>query len=33
LATLLLEYKNDEWARFNSAVTDWERTMYWDDTP
>lgn len=33
LAKLLLEYKTDEWARFNSAVTDWERTMYWDDTP
>lgn len=33
LAELLLEYKTDEWARFNSAVTDWERMMYWDDTP
>lgn len=33
LAKLLLEYKTDEWARFNSAVTDWERKMYWDDTP
>lgn len=33
LSTLLLEYKTDEWARFNSAVTDWERAMYWDDTP
>lgn len=33
LSELLLEYKNDEWARFNSAVTDWERMMYWDDTP
>lgn len=33
LAELLLQYKTDEWARFNSAITDWERTMYWDDTP
>ena len=33
LAQLLLEYKTDEWARFNSAITDWERTMYWEDTP
>lgn len=33
LSQLLLDYKRDEWARFNSAITDWERTMYWDDTP
>ncbi|SUA31220.1 glutamine synthetase, catalytic domain, putative [Mycolicibacterium fortuitum] len=33
LGNLLLEYKTDEWARFNSSITDWERTMYWEDTP
>lgn len=33
LSDLLVEYKSDEWARFNSTITDWEREMYWDDTP
>jgi glutamine synthetase len=33
IADLYAAYKADEWARFNAAVTDWERTMYWDDTP
>ena len=33
LADLLVDYKTDEWARFNSAVTTWERDMYWGDLP
>jgi glutamine synthetase len=33
LADLLVEYKADEWARFNSAVTTWERDLYWADLP
>lgn len=33
LAELLLEYKTDEWARFNSVVTSWERDTYWEDLP
>jgi glutamine synthetase len=33
LADLLVAYKADEWARFNSAVTDWERETYWADLP
>ncbi|GAA1972101.1 glutamine synthetase family protein [Nocardioides panacihumi] len=33
LADLLVEYKSDEWARFNSAVTSWERDIYWADLP
>ncbi len=33
LSTLLVDYHADEWARYCGAVTDWERTMYWDDTP
>lgn len=33
LSDLLVDYKRDEWARFNSAVTSWERDMYWDDLP
>lgn len=33
LSDLLIDYHADEWARFCGAVTDWERTMYWEDTP
>ena len=33
LSNLLVDYHSDEWARFCGVVTDWERTMYWDDTP
>lgn len=33
LADLLVAYKSDEWARFNSAVTSWERELYWADLP
>jgi glutamine synthetase len=33
LADLLVAYKSDEWARFNSAVTTWERDLYWADLP
>ena len=33
LSDLLVDYKSDEWARFNSAVTTWERDMYWNDLP
>ena len=30
---LLLAYHEDEWARYCGQVSEWERTMYWDDTP
>ena len=33
LSELLVDYHADEWARFCGYVTDWERTMYWDDLP
>ncbi|MCL2584447.1 MAG: glutamine synthetase family protein [Streptosporangiales bacterium] len=33
LAGLYTAYKRDEWARFNSAVTSWERDLYWNDIP
>ena len=33
LVDLYLAYKRDEWARFNSAVTSWERDLYWNDIP
>lgn len=33
LAQLLVDYHADEWARFCGAVTDWERSTYWDDAP
>lgn len=33
LSELLIDYHSDEWARFCGYVTDWERDMYWDDTP
>lgn len=33
LSALLIDFHADEWARFCGTVTDWERTMYWDDTP
>jgi glutamine synthetase len=33
LATLLVDYHADEWARFCGYVTDWERSTYWDDAP
>lgn len=33
LSNLLIEFHTDEWARFCGYVTDWERDMYWDDTP
>lgn len=33
LSALLIDFHADEWARFCGHVTDWERTMYWDDTP
>lgn len=33
LSNLLVEFHADEWARFCGYVTDWERDMYWDDTP
>lgn len=33
LCDLLVDFKRDEWARFNSAVTSWERDLYWDDLP
>jgi glutamine synthetase len=26
-------YKRDEWERFNSTVTDWDRRTYWDCLP
>ena len=28
LASLLIDYKSDEWARFCAAVTDWEKERY-----
>jgi glutamine synthetase len=31
--TFLRQALGDEWARFNSAVTTWERDLYWDDLP
>lgn len=33
LSQLLVDYHADEWARFCGAVTDWERSTYWDDAP
>ena len=33
LSQLLIDFHADEWARFCGHVTDWERQMYWDDTP
>ncbi|TGD84883.1 glutamine synthetase [Mycolicibacterium sp. CH28] len=33
LSELLVDFHADEWARFCGYVTDWERDMYWDDTP
>ena len=33
LSRLLIDFHADEWARFCGYVTDWERSMYWDDTP
>ena len=33
LSELLVDFHADEWARFCGYVTDWERTMYWDDLP
>lgn len=33
LSDLLIDFHSDEWARFCGYVTDWERQMYWDDTP
>ncbi|NYJ03174.1 glutamine synthetase [Nocardioides thalensis] len=33
LSDLLVAFKTDEWARFNSTVTSWERATYWDDLP
>lgn len=33
LSELYLAYKTDEWARFCGHVTEWERDMYWEDTP
>lgn len=30
---LLLELKEDEWARYCGALTDWERQMYWEAIP
>ncbi len=33
LSELLIDFHADEWARFCGYVTDWEREMYWDDTP
>lgn len=33
LSTLLVDYHADEWARFCGHVTEWEREMYWNDTP
>jgi glutamine synthetase len=33
LSDLLVEFKRDEWARFCGYVTDWEKSIYWDDTP
>ncbi len=33
LSQLLVDFHADEWARFCGAVTDWERSTYWDDAP
>ena len=33
LSKLLVDFHADEWARFCGYVTDWERDMYWNDTP
>lgn len=33
LSQLLIDFHKDEWARFCGVVTEWERTMYWDDAP
>jgi glutamine synthetase len=33
LSQLLIDFKRDEWARFCGYVTDWEKDIYWDDTP
>ncbi|MBK6887799.1 MAG: glutamine synthetase [Tetrasphaera sp.] len=33
LTDLLLAFHEDEWARYCGQVSEWERTMYWDDTP
>lgn len=33
LSALLVDYHADEWARFCGHVTEWEREMYWSDTP
>lgn len=33
LSELLVDFHADEWARFCGYVTDWERDMYWNDTP
>jgi glutamine synthetase len=33
MTSLYLELKNDEWARFCGAITDWEREMYTEHLP
>ena len=33
MSELYLELKNDEWARFCGAITDWEREMYTEHLP
>jgi glutamine synthetase len=33
MTNLYLELKNDEWARFCGAITDWEREMYTEHLP
>jgi glutamine synthetase len=33
LSGLLVDFHSDEWARFCATVTDWERSMYWEDRP
>ena len=33
MADLYRDLKSDEWARFCSAVTDWEKTMYAEYLP
>ncbi len=30
---IFVQLKEDEWARFSGAVTDWERAMYWESVP
>jgi glutamine synthetase len=30
---IFIQLKEDEWARFSGAVTDWERAMYWETLP